>query len=206
MSEKKMVRRSVAFALGITFIILIAGLSGAFAYYIIDKNNNISALNTQISGKDSQINSLNDTITVLNSTVRDLNDTVYLLRVIDVYNTSTIVQTDPPFDGLDLPATFVDDSHAQIGNFALDNDFSYAGYIVVKINSTSNDTYINYTCASHFGTFHLQTDIGMNGTTTLPVLPLSIYSVHHPEEGIFMTVSTYSLVPAKMNVTMTYYY
>jgi hypothetical protein len=41
MSEKKVVRRSVAIALGIISIILIAGLGGAMAYYTMivnDKN------------------------------------------------------------------------------------------------------------------------------------------------------------------------
>jgi hypothetical protein len=206
MSEKKMVRRSVAIALGITCIILIAGLSGAFAYYMIDRNNSISALNSQISDKNGQISGLNVTVTNLNNTVRDLNDTVNLDKFKVVYNTSAIVQTDPPFQGLDLPRTFVDDDHARIGNTALDSNFNYAGYIVVKISSTSNDTYINYTCASHVGTFNMQTDIGMNGTTVLPVLPLAHDYWDYPLEGIFITVSTHTLVPARINTTMTYYY
>ena len=49
---KKMVSRNVAIALGIICIILVVGLVGAFAYYILtmnDKNNTISSLNTQIS-------------------------------------------------------------------------------------------------------------------------------------------------------------
>jgi hypothetical protein len=39
MSEKKVVRRSVAIALGIICIILIAGLGGAMAYYTMTINN-----------------------------------------------------------------------------------------------------------------------------------------------------------------------
>lgn len=205
LNDKRIFGRKTTIALGITCLVLIAGLSGAFVYYVIDKSDTISALTSQISDKDLQIYLLNGTVTVLNSTVRDLNDTVNFFKVRDVYNTSMIVQTYPPFNGLDLPATFVDVDHCQVGNYALDALFSYAGYIVVKINSTSNDTCINYTCVSRLCTFNLQTDIGLNGTATFPVIPLDHWN-YHQEEGIFVTVSTHTPVPAKINVTMTYYY
>lgn len=204
MTEKKVVNRSTVLPLGIIFIIVVAGLGGAFAYYMTDRNNTISVLNSQISDKNSQISGLNATVTNLNNTVRDLNDTVNLNKSKIVYATSNIVY--PPIQGLDLPETFIDDFHGVIGSAALDSRFNFAGYIVVQINSTSNDTYINYTCASHVGTFNVQTDIGMNGTTVLPVLPLASDYWDYPLEGIFMTVSTHIAVPAKFNITATYYY
>jgi prefoldin subunit 5 len=83
MSEKKMVSRGVFVALGIICIILIAGLAGAFAYYVTGKNNTISSLNTQVSSKDSQISQLNaqiwdknNTIFTLNSQIAQLNSSV----------------------------------------------------------------------------------------------------------------------------------
>jgi hypothetical protein len=204
MSEKKMVSRSVAIALGIIFIIVLAGLVGTFAYYMTDRNNTISNLNSQISDKNNQISELNATVTNLNNTVRHLIEIVNLDKSKVLYDTSSIVEY-PPLQGLDLPATFIDISHGVVGSYVLDSQFNNAGYLIVQIKSTSNDTYINYTCASHFGTFNLQTNIGLNGTTIFPVLPLASFPVL-PSEGIFMTVSTHTAVQAKINITATYYY
>jgi DNA-binding transcriptional ArsR family regulator len=181
LNGKKTANRTIAIALGIVCIVLVATLAGALAYYIPllnDKDNVVSALTSQISDKDLQIYLLNGTITFLNNAVKDLNDTVNLFKVRDVYNTSWIAQTNPSFNGLDLPATFVDIDHGQVGNYALDAFFSYAGYIVVKINSTSSDTYVNYACVSNLCTFNLQTDIGLNGTATFPVIPLDHWNYH----------------------------
>jgi peptidoglycan hydrolase CwlO-like protein len=77
---KKMVSRNVAIALGIICIILVAGLAGAFAYYLNDKNNTISSLNTQISSKDSQISQLNSQISDENNTISSLNTRISQLR------------------------------------------------------------------------------------------------------------------------------
>jgi hypothetical protein len=74
MSEKKMVRRSVAIGLGIICIVVVAGLAGAFAYYVNDKNNTISSLNTQIYQLYSNVTKLRDQ-------VNDLNDTLKLEKI-----------------------------------------------------------------------------------------------------------------------------
>jgi len=49
MSEKKMVRRSVAIGLGIICIVLIAGLVGAMAYYMMTINNKDTTYNSYAS-------------------------------------------------------------------------------------------------------------------------------------------------------------
>jgi cell division protein FtsL len=72
---KKMVRRSVAVAIGIVCILLIAGLVGAMAYYtmaINNKDNSISSLNVQISSKDSQISQQNANLTNLQNQINQL--------------------------------------------------------------------------------------------------------------------------------------
>jgi hypothetical protein len=70
MSEKKIVGRSVAVALGIGCIVLLEGLVGAVLVYtsmINEDNNTISSLNFQITDKDSQISSLNSSKTSLSA-------------------------------------------------------------------------------------------------------------------------------------------
>jgi predicted PurR-regulated permease PerM len=61
MSQKKVVGRSIAIALGIVCVILIAGLIGAIAYYttvINDKNSGYSSYASDHSHTDSDYNSL----------------------------------------------------------------------------------------------------------------------------------------------------
>jgi uncharacterized coiled-coil protein SlyX len=66
---KKRVRRSFAVALGIICILLIAGLGGAMAYYVMTIND-----------KDNQINSAKNTINQLNATIADQNNTISSLN------------------------------------------------------------------------------------------------------------------------------
>jgi hypothetical protein len=59
MSQKKMVGRNVAIALGITCIILVAGVGGVMAYYTIQINNKDSTYNDYVvthSHTDAQYN------------------------------------------------------------------------------------------------------------------------------------------------------
>lgn len=64
MSEKKVVRRSVAIALGIICIIFIAGLGGVMAYYstvVNDKNTTYGSYASSHSHTNSEFNALNST-------------------------------------------------------------------------------------------------------------------------------------------------
>jgi len=70
--SKKMVRRSVAVALGITCILLIAGLGGTATYY----NMKINAKESQINTANNMGNQLNATITNQNNTIVSLNDNI----------------------------------------------------------------------------------------------------------------------------------
>jgi cell division protein FtsL len=75
---KKMVRRSVAVALGIICIVLVAGLVGVFAYYmpmISDKDNTISSLNLKISQSNTNNTNLQDQIDQLQAWL-DGNETL----------------------------------------------------------------------------------------------------------------------------------
>jgi hypothetical protein len=66
MSEKKMVRRSVAIVLGVICIILAVGLAGAFAYYV-----------PMVNDRNSMIANLNDTVNLAKSTVWIQNATAW---------------------------------------------------------------------------------------------------------------------------------
>jgi prefoldin subunit 5 len=74
----RVVRRSVAVALGIICIILIACLGGAMAYYtlaISDRDNTIASKNNQIDSLNSQISQLRSNVTSLRAWL-DGNETL----------------------------------------------------------------------------------------------------------------------------------
>ncbi len=108
---KKMVRRSVAFALGIICIILISGLVGAFAYYhytpiINDKDNTVSSLNAEISQLNSSLSILQEqvgadnlTINSLKANITNLQDQLNGLLNVTVITVGTITSN---------PSTWVD--------------------------------------------------------------------------------------------------
>lgn len=196
--------------LGIICIVLLVSLIAVTAYFEVLV---VGSLNSEIADRDSQIaeltfmnSSAHERVNELQDEVNDLNEIIHLHKSRVIYDTSSII-TVPPFSGLDLPAFFIDSDHNWVdGGMDLGNHFDFAGYIVVQISSTSDSTYINYTCASTRGTFNLLRDIGVSGTTSFPVLPLGPPLSPYPAGGIFMTVSTHTAVSAKMNITATYYY
>jgi len=83
MSEKKVVGRRVAIALGTVCILLIAGLGGAIAYYAVRINN-----------KDNEVKSQKATISQLNATIEDQNSTINQLNtnITNLQNQNTHLQ------------------------------------------------------------------------------------------------------------------
>jgi len=79
MSEKRVVSRKVAIALGIICVLLIVGFVGAVANYssiISEKDLQIASLNSQIAVKDAEIQSLRSQIDSLNNAVASLNSEI----------------------------------------------------------------------------------------------------------------------------------
>jgi len=95
MSEKKMVKRSIAIALGIICIVLVVGLVGAFAYYIPKVNNDsntISSLNSQVNNDTNTINNDTNQISSLVSQVNNLTRAPYEFRMSAGYPSFNITQ------------------------------------------------------------------------------------------------------------------
>ena len=77
MSEKKVVRRSVAIATGIVCMVLIAGLGGAFAYYVSTHghtNSEYDTLQNQVNSNYYTLNLLNSDTWVPNQAVSESAD------------------------------------------------------------------------------------------------------------------------------------
>jgi len=195
MSEKKMVRRNVAIALGILCIILIAGISGVIAYYTMTLNDNNASYNDYVlshSYTNYEYSTLNSSLNLSRSQVNDLSSILQLEKTETVYSYN---------GGIDLPANF--STEPDINEYMLDGDPEfglYAGIAYVQVSSTSNETYVNVTYSAQYRSFdyNSQTDVGMNGTVVFPVLPTGVVDIR-------IAVHDTS-IRATANVTITYIY
>jgi len=203
MSEKKVVRRSVAIALGIICIIFIAGLGGVMAYYsmvVNDKNTTYgsyvsshshtdsdynslqSAYNNYVSSHshtNSEYDSLSSQNTNLQNQVNDLTGIVNLAKSTIWVNQQTVSQPAGSYSEWTFSAT-------------------YAGYIsVVVYSSTTSNTGVRVIYSSHGASYDNQIGVGTGGTAVFPILPASI----HIRVG-----NSNWLNGATETVTVTYYY
>jgi phage shock protein E len=83
----KVVGKNVVIILGIICILLIAGLGGAIAYYMMainDKDSELDMLRSEVSELNATSNQLNATITELNNTINSLNVELQMARDGDV--------------------------------------------------------------------------------------------------------------------------
>jgi uncharacterized coiled-coil protein SlyX len=208
---KKMVRRSVAVALGIICIVVVAGLAGVFAYYINDKNSTISSLNTQISNKDSQISQLNAQISDQNSTISSLNSTLANAdsQISQLNSNATTLQSQVNnlTDILNLgksttlyngTVTIVTSTELAM----LEENVPYAGYVSVQVSSSqSNATVIITVVWNYYPVLRYQNDfnLGSSGTAIFPVLPPSMVVYFDDPKLTGFNSET-------ANVTITYYY
>ena len=194
MSEKKMVRRSVAMALGIICVVVVAGLAGAFAYYVNDKNNTISSLTSQVSSKDSQISQLNSQILDEYSQISQLNSNVTSLQSqIDNLNAMSNLEFSRFWESSHFVATMPEN----IGGLSyVDSSIvPYAGYVKVEIEP-SNNTYVRVLYNSQGTSFDYEVPVNANGTGIIPVLPTN-----------FINIGVGNLtIGATYNTTITYYY
>src|SRR4030042_4313523 len=127
MSEKRMVRRSVAIALGVVCIILIAGIVEIRLYYLvqdIEKDETITRLNIEAFNKNSQISQLKSNVTNLQNQVNNLTDILNLNKSAVWYNGTLLIV--PP-----LELTM------------LEKNAPYAEYVSVQVSSPQgNETII----------------------------------------------------------------
>jgi cellulose 1,4-beta-cellobiosidase len=83
MTDKKLAKRNVVIALGIICVVSLAGLVGAFAYYmpmIKDRDNTISSLNSEISQLNATITNLQNQVASESSAIDSLTSQVANLQ------------------------------------------------------------------------------------------------------------------------------
>jgi hypothetical protein len=143
-SEKKIIGRNVAIALGIMCIILAVGLIGVVANYT-----------SIISGKDNAITSKEGTISSLNSQVANLTDIANLDKSKVWVNHHEISHE----AGYETYWTF---------------SAIYAGYVSVDINEdNTTTTYVRAIYSAYGVKYDNQMDVVAGGTAVFPILPSS---------------------------------
>jgi cell division protein FtsL len=164
---KKTVRRSVAIALGIICIILIAGMVEIWLYCSVQdikKDETITNLNNEVFNKNSQISNQNSTISSLNSQLAILQNQVSNIHILNTENSTVWV-----------------DNQTRTGTEGAVWDFfnvSSAGYVSILISSNYNSTIAETAYTSkNLTLYDYQTNVGFGGIAVFPVLPSDIVVV-----------------------------
>lgn len=181
LKPKKMVRRSVAIALGIICIILAVSLVGAFAYYmpiINDKDNTISSLDSQLSNLDGNFSNYE------------------LLKDFTVVASNQAV-------------TPLDNYTGGYAGYEFMFSALYSGYVSVTVNdSTRNPTTVRLIYFNLGYTFEYDLEIPTGGTSCFPVTGSPEPS--GPIEGVtgFVIILFKNPVSAsdQATVTIVYFY
>lgn len=199
-SQKKVVGRTVAIALGMVCIVLVAGLVGAIAVYTpmvnnlksqtAEKDNTISSLNSQISALNSSTSSKDSQIAALNLQIAGLNQQVSSIASILSLNVSTYLVHNQDVTLEPNASTIVFPTDQQTPLY-------YAGYVYVAVQSSSNTTYVEGSYSLYGIDYDNSVTVGTSGTAAFPVLPGSI----HIRVGNTETVDS-----VNATITVTYYY
>ena len=208
---KKVVGRSVAIALGIICILLIASLGGIMAYYTMtirnkenelgSANNTISQLNTNITNLQNQNTNLQNQIDSLNSVFTNLQNQVNNFHIWSTGNSTVFANNENVHTNENVQTS----ENVSVVGITIVGSSVYvpsAGYVSIRVSSNNNSTYVG------LGTFyilnntnisfptHYQFSVGFGGTVVFPVLPTSWIEVYFGS----------SFGEATLTVTITYYY
>jgi hypothetical protein len=209
-TQKKVVNRTMVIALGLTCLILAAGLVGSIAVYMPMVNN----LQSQITEKDNTISSLNNTISSLNNTISSLNNTISSLN-----RTNQVLQD--AISQLSLNQSYLNSQISYLGNITILNasaylvynqagslnadanttvfsdELFYAGYVSVGVQSNSTTTYVEVIYSSYGVNYDNSVTVGTSGTAVFPVLPGTVEIRVGNTEAVDSVTAT---------VTATYWY
>lgn len=176
MSEKKVVNRNIAIALGLVCIVLLSGLIVVIAMGIggTSDSQTISSLQAQITNKDTTIASLNSQITSLQTSLNSQNN-------IAVDNSTEIDQLTAEIEYY-YSVSHLNESDVMVNSQSFTQDPSantviwqdavnYAGYVAVTAQASSNTTYIQTVYTYNGVNYNQNINVGTSGTAYFPVLP-----------------------------------
>jgi len=209
--EKKVVRRSVAIALGIACIVLAialaVGLAATIAYYTsiirdleIENTNLRIVLGGRVSDLLEENTNLRKTISALEKENTNLRIIIRGLEEENAYLRDRVKDLESIVN-LEKSTVWVDrQTVSQPASRYTDWTFyaPYAGYVVVQVHSSTTDnTYVRAMWSSYGVHYDQSVMVGASGAAAFPVLPGSIE---------IRVGNTNLLSGATETVTITYYY
>jgi cell division protein FtsL len=209
-TQKNVIGRNVAIALGIICIVLAVGLVGAIAVYtsqINDKNNTIAtkdsqitSLNSEITDKDNTISSLNSQISSLNSEKSNLTEIINLANSTVWVNDQTISQSASSYTFWGGPHLYMTPTlYMTPAYWGPAFSTSYAGYVSVDVlSSNTTNTYVEVIWSAYGVSYDNTITVGTSGTAVFPVLPCSSIEIRVGNTNLSNG--------ANETVTITYYY
>jgi len=195
---RKVVRRSVAIALGIMCIILVAGIGGAMIYdtmTINNKNNEVNSQKIAINQLNATIVEQNDTISQLSTDLTNLQNQINQL-IANLFQESTVIAQNYSVASAPNSSTVIVSNNTVLPNnvpvlcngisvlvtnglqsYYIDHvDINHAGYIVVVVDSPDSVVELKYSSngVNYSSTVYFE---GPNGSAYFPVLPTSTLEI-----------------------------
>jgi uncharacterized coiled-coil protein SlyX len=178
MSEKKVINRNVAFALGLLCIVLAAGLvavlalgngsNSADAQTISDLQNQVASKNAAIASLNTQIASLQASLNNQNSNnAADSSAQITQLKSQLQYCYSVLYLNESAF--LINAQSFTQDANAS--SVIYENALEFAGYIQVTVSASANSTYVQAAYSYGGVVYNQDVTVGTSGEAYIPVLP-----------------------------------
>jgi hypothetical protein len=182
-SQKKVVGRTIAIVLGMICIVLSASLVAVLALYLPSANSN-SQLKSEIAEKNDMINSQNTTIVSQSQQIVALQSS---LQQATSGNVEEIAYLEDYVSEL-LNVVYMNASSylllnqgvALVANESVTvwSDYmTYAGYVTVQVQSSSNTTYAQVVYSTYGVDYDETKVVGTGGAVSFPVLPASIVEV-----------------------------
>ena len=184
-SQKKVVNRTVAIALAMICILLVAALVAVIVVY--KPMANTAALEAQLAEKDETISQLNNRTSALTSQLG------YYMQLYQQYsnqsgtdvtelnaliaNLNAQIATYENYLNLNASGVFLSNqavSQAANSNTSYPFDIQFAGYVIVNVQSSSSTAYVEVLYSAFGVNYDEKQTVGTSGTAAFPLLPGTI--------------------------------
>lgn len=182
-SQKNVVSRKVAIVLGLICLVLSAGLVGVFALYL-PAANSVNQLNSELTAKNNLIAAQNSTLVSQSQQIVALQNS---LENQESGNDEEVAYLE------DYVSELLNVVYMNVSSYLLHNQgvamtanesvivwsdyVSYAGYVAVQVQSSSNTTYVEVVYSAYGVDYDEAKVVGTSGAVAFPVLPASIVEI-----------------------------
>ncbi len=179
-SKKRTNWKTMATAMMIACIVLLASVVGVIAFYwptvndlnaqVAEKDLSIAGLTGNVTSLTSQIEDLQDSIDQKDYTIANLQEVIKPLKATNDYYLSIMYMN----ESATLVATSSLTMNASESGEIYQRDLDYAGYVAVSVEAPSNTTYVQLYYSYKQINYNQNVTVGESGTAYFPILPTVI--------------------------------